>query len=422
MTLQTVLASAGHYLLIAAGLILLLFIIVLAAAFLLTLLMRLFANFSFKTVDGKIQSQILIRLKIWFYEIILLDFDNFDENAAPSSDSDSESGADKNAYHVTFTDEKVSVRSVKTNENGSDYEIIVHTEEMFSKNIQVSDGDSQTTVFEAPDIVTETDDVLTLNEDEVKDLGIENEFGETTETVTTETITTEYEFDKNDWDSDSESDDEFEGDEVSNDEFDDNSDDESDGDLSDFLDEIKRYVDLSDPGRFVSDSITAAARISKSSARLASDLLLRADIDEMSADVVFGLSDPADTALAFGTIHSFKASTYAYLAEIEETSRSSKKRKKAAELGAIVRNDICIVPDLTNKMFETDTTMSFSFWIPRGYIPMLRFILNKNTRWTIRRYLYPYFIRHYIRNWLAERKQRKQDEKQRKQQEKQQKQ
>ncbi|MDV0445425.1 hypothetical protein MmiAt1_10030 [Methanimicrococcus sp. At1] len=417
MTLQTALIAAGHYLLIAAGLILLLLAILLAAAFLLTFLMRFFADISLKTVNGKIQYQILLRLKIWFYEIILLDSDDSDEESAPEACGSEPGSNEKNTYHVTFTDEKISVQTTETKRHGSDYEIIVHTEETVSKDIRISDGGVQTDI-EMPDIVTTTDDVLTLTEDEAENLKIEDGTVEKTETVTTE-----YEFDKT---SDAESknnfdnEDEFEkesenkfsneSDDESGDEFDDVSGDESTG-LSDSLDEIKRYVDLSDPGQFVSDSMTAAVQISKATARLMSDLLLRTDIDEMSADIVFGLSDPADTALAFGAIHSFNASLYAYLADAEENSRSSKKRKKAGEICAVLRDDIRIVPDLTNKKFETDAEMSFSFWIPRLYIPVLRFLLNKNSRQVIRRYLYPYFIRHSLRTWRTERKQRKAEKK-----------
>jgi hypothetical protein len=99
------------------------------------------------------------------------------------------------------------------------------------------------------------------------------------------------------------------------------------------------------------------------------------------------------------------------LVVVEEKSKSSKRRKKAAVLGAIIRDDIHVVPDLAEERFDADVDMSFSFWIPRAYIPTLRFLLNKNTRWVVRRYLYPYYIRHYIRMWRAERKQRKAEKK-----------
>lgn len=401
MTFQTALMTVGHYLLLAVGLILLLFILILAVAFLLTLFMRFFADISLKTVNGKILKSIRLRFKILFYEIDLLDIDDFD--GGPESDSESAaSGTDKNLYHVTVTDEKISVQTTESKKSGSDYEIIVRTEETVTKDIEISDG-SQTVVLETPDIVFETEDITIYHNGEADGAGAEDE------TVTTvETVVTDYEFDAELSTSDDAG---YESVDAVCDtlqESDEEQDEEDpDFDFSDSYDEIKRYVDLSDPGQFVSDSITAAVRISKASARFAGDLLLRTRIDNLSADVIYGLSDPANTALSFGAVHSFKASVYAYLADVAEKSRSAKKRRKAAEIGAILRDDIHIVPGMTEKTFEADADMSFSFWIPHLYIPGLRFLLNKDTRWVIRRYLYPYFIRHYIRTRKAERKQRK---------------
>lgn len=400
MTIQTALMTVGHYLLLAVGLILLLLILILAVAFVLTLFMRFLADISLKTVNGKIQKSISLRFKILFYEIDLLDID--DINDGSESDSD-DSGPEKSTYHVTVTDEKISVQTTESKKTGSEYEIIVRTEETVTKDIEISDG-SQTVTLETPDVVSETEDITTYGEDEIAGVDVEEE------TVTTvETVVTDYEFDEEVPPSDDSSD--VPNKETCEDqkEFDNESGDEKkqDFDFSESYDEIKRYVDLSDPQQFVSDSLSAAVRISKASARFAGDLLLRVKIDNMSADVIYGLSDPANTALSFGAVHSFKASVYAYLVNVEEKSRSSKKRGKAAEIGAILRDDIHIVPDMTNQTLEADADMSFSFWIPRLYIPTIRFLLNKNTRWVIRRYLYPYFIRQYIRTWKAERKQKK---------------
>ncbi len=406
MTFQTALMTVGHYLLLAVGLILLLLILILAVAFLLTLFMRFFADISLKTVNGKLLKSISLRFKILFYETDLLDIDDFEGGSEPDSETDV-SDSEKSTYHVTVTDEKISVQTTESRKNGSEYEIVVHTEETVTKDIEISGG-SQTVILETPDVVSETEDITTYGENEFTGTAIEEE------TVTTvETVVTDYEFDEEvppSADKKNVSTDETCEDQN---EFDGESDDgnESDFDFSDSYEEIKRYVDLSDPEQFVSDSLSAAVRISKASARLAGDLLLRVKIDNMSADVIYGLSDPADTALSFGAVHSFKASVYAYLVNAEETSRSSKKRKKAAEIGAILRDDIRIVPDMTNKTFEGDADMSFSFWIPRLYIPAIRFLLNKDTRWVIRRYLYPYFIRQYIRTWKTERKQKKADQK-----------
>ncbi|WNY23840.1 hypothetical protein MmiHf6_11620 [Methanimicrococcus hongohii] len=432
MTFQTAMMTIGHYLLLAAGLILLLLFILLAVAFILTLFMRLFADISFKTVDGQIKKKISIRFKILFYKLDLFDIDDFDDkndaesiakNAAENADSKSDS--DKNTYHVTVTDEKISVQTTESKKSGSEYEVIVHTEETASQNIEISD-DSKTIVLETPDVVSTTDDVLTYDESEAPPIEIKNETVETTEKTVID-----YEFDKSESETsetsgtpvsdenvgagekECDSDDEDENKNADEDE-DEDEDEESTLDFDELKTEIKRYVDLSDPEQFVSDSMAAAVRISKALVRLTSDLLLRIDVDQMNADIIYGLSDPANTALSFGAVHSFKASVYAYLAEVETKSKNSKKRKKAGEVGAIIRDDIHIVPDLIEKKFVADADMSFSFWIPRLYIPTLRFLLNKNTRWVIRRYLYPYFIRQYIRTWKSDRKERKAEKKQKK--------
>ncbi|MBZ3936197.1 DUF2953 domain-containing protein [Methanimicrococcus blatticola] len=426
MTFQTALMTVGHYLLLAVGLILLLFILILAVAFLLTLFMRFFADISLKTAGGKIQTLISLRFKILFYEIDLLYIDTFDDESDSNIDSDSDSESnnsepDKNTYHVTLTDEKISVQTIESRKHSSEYEIIIHTEETGTKDIKISDG-VQTVTLDSSEIVSETEDIITYDEDEFIEAEIETELeNESTETVETTVIDYEFEGDASRGgdaaDSDGtvfteENDDGNDDDyDVDYDDDDETDDDEFDFDFSDSYDEIKRYVDLSDPEQFVSDSMGAAVRVSKASARFVSDLLLRAKIDEMSADVIYGLSDPANTALSFGAVHSFKASVYAYMADVEEKSRSSKRRKKAAEIGKILRDDIQIVPDMTQETFEADTDASFSFWMPRLYIPTLRFLLNKNTRWTLRHYLYPYFIRQYIRTWKAERKQRKAEQK-----------
>ena len=397
MTIQTALMTIGHYLLLAVGLILFLFILILAVAFLLTFFMRFFADISLKTANGKIQTYISLRFKILFYEVDLLDIDDFDGEQEPGSKSDA-SGTEKNEYHVTVTDEKITVQTTESRKSGSEYEIIVRTEETVTKDIEISDG-SQTIILETPDVVSETEDIIIYGEDEIPETEAQEE---TIERVETTVIDYEFEGDASRGDDAADgSDDSDAGEETDDDDF----------DLSGSYDEIKRYVDLSDPEKFVSDSMSAVVKISKASARFAGDLLLRTNINKLSADVIYGLSDPANTALSFGAVHSFKASVYAYLADVEGKSRSSKKRRKAAEVGAILRDDIHIVPDMANKTFEADADMSFSFWLPHFYIPALRFLLNKNTRWVIRRYLYPYFIRQYIRTWKAERKQKKAEKK-----------
>ncbi|MDL2261867.1 DUF2953 domain-containing protein [Methanimicrococcus sp. OttesenSCG-928-J09] len=411
MTVQTALLTIGHYLLLAVGLIFLLLIILLAAALIFTLFMRLYADISIRFNNG-FRKKINVRLKMPFYEYVLFDSDDFEDDdfededeeddgneAEDESENDSElpedSGENKNIYHVIVTDEKISVLTTESKKFSSDYEIIVHT-----------------------DVVSETETLI-----------IEDE---TAETVETSVIEYEVEIESNSFEeiseeagigADEEGDVDEDYDEIGeeDDENDEEIDEESDsdffddlGDLSDLsgaYDEIKRYVDLSDPQQFVSDSIGAALRISKVSARFAGDLMLQTDIDEMEADVIYGLSDPANTAISFGAAHSFKAAVYAYLVDVEEKTRSSKKRKKAGELGAIVRDDIRIIPDLTSETFEADADMVFSFRISKIYVPTLRFLLNKNTRWVLRRYVYKYFVKQYIKTWKEERRQKKETKK-----------
>ncbi|MDR2944586.1 MAG: DUF2953 domain-containing protein [Methanosarcinales archaeon] len=364
MIFQTDLMTAGSYLLFAVGLILLFIFLILAAAFFLTFFIRLFADISLKTKNGKTQKSICIRLKILFYEMILSDIDDFADD--PKSDFVSETDApEKTICHVTVTDEKITVSVTESKKGGSDYEVLVHADDssIYNKN-KITGAD-----IEEEAVADET-------------VPADDAFNEENEAVRE---------DQN------ESDDEFDG--------------ESDSGSSDFSDEIKRYIDLSDPKQFVSDSISAAVGVSKAAARFFGDLLLRIKINNVSADVIYGLADPSNTALSFGAVHSFKASVYAYLADVENRARSSKRRKKAAEIGVALRDDIHVVPDLTGKTFEADADMSFSFSVPHFYIPALRFILNKNMRRFIRRYFYPYFIRHYIRTWKAERRQKKAEKK-----------
>lgn len=394
MTLQTALMTTGHYVLLAIGLILLLLILLLAAAFLLTCFMHVYADFSLHAHRGKMQKSAHVRFKMPFYESVLLDLDDPADAAGP----DKTENSDKTAVHLTVTDEKITVRTTETAKHGSAYEIIVHTEETLTRNVEVS-GAAETTVSESSPIITETEETFRLAENEIPAADVETG---TVETV--ETVVKEYTFEQNAPESSS-----AEAQKASSEKTEKQSDDKAseDSDSSEKLDEIKRYVDLSDPEQFVSDSVTAAVKISKAGARLAGDLLLRIDIDKMSADVVYGLSDPGNTALSFGAAHSLKASIYAYLIEVETTGRSSKKRRKAGELAAVLQNDIRLTPDLSEKRTDADAEMSFSFWIPSAYIPLLRFLFNKNTRWVLRHYVYKYYVKQYLKTRQEGKQQKK---------------
>lgn len=411
MTVQTVLLTIGHYLLLAAGLIFLLLILLLAAALILTFFIRLFADISIRSADPDFKKRINVRFKILFFEYVLFDlndFENEDESADPD-DNENETGCNdselpkdsgKSIYHVVVTDEKIRVQTTESKQHSNDYEIIVHTDEIAVKDIEISNNSDEVVSFETSEIISETEDVITLTSDEAENLIIENETVEKSEPVSAE-----YEINAAGDDAEETGDDENETDSDFFDDLEDLS------DLSGTYSEIKRYVDLSDPALFVSDSIGAAYRISKALGGFVGDVMLRTDIDEMEADIIYGLSDPASTAMSFGAVHSFKASIYAYLVDVEENTRSSKKRNKAGELGAIIRDDIRVVPDLANQTFEVDTDISFSFRISRIYIPTLRFLLNKNMRWVLRKYVYKYFIKQIIKTWKEDRRQNKASQK-----------
>lgn len=438
MALPTALIEIGQYLLLAIGLIILLFLLVLAVALFLTFFMRVFVDVSFKTINGELKNKIKIRFKFLFYKTVLLDSDTFDEEEGGAGDEDGNGGkknikrneyggnqeemsgaAEKNRYHLTVTDEKITVRKELCQNSYADYEIILHAGETISESgVETNSKDLfkidsvGITSIEKP----EPSQTKTLDQSEDRSDGFnlsnENDDGSNGD------------FDDG---SNGEFDDDFNGvfdDDLSSD-FDDGFDGESGvifesgggsgdeiksdmvGDFSESFDEIKRYVDLSNPKQFASDSVVAFGLISKSAARLTSDLLFRTDIDKMSANIVFGLFDPANTALLFGGVYSFNSSVCVFLSGIESESKSSKKRKKARELNAALRDNISLIPILNREMFEADADFSFSFRISRLFVPIIRFSFRKSTRKVFMNYLYPYFILHSIRTWRNERKQKK---------------
>lgn len=427
MTAQTVLLEIGQYLLFAIVLILLLFLLVLAVALFLTLFMRVFIDISLKTKNGELKNKIYIRFKFLFYKTDLFESDNFDEDEDDSEDEDeknsvetgdeseTKSAAEKNRYHLTITDEKISVQKELCQNSYSDYEIILHTDGTaaeiksadFAKTENVETIEIEKSEREA-DILFQTE----------KSSGDFNNFNEKYDGFGNDS--------EDDSDNDSEPKDEsdFESTDKSGFESTDEPGSEAKNhlkdDFSESIDEIKRYVDLSNPKQFVSDSISAFSLISKSAARLTSDLLFQTDIDKMSANIVYGLSDPSNTALSFGAVYSFNASVCTFLSEIESESKSSKKRKKAAELNEALRNDLSITPNLTCEMLEADADFSFSFRVSRLFIPLFRFLFRKSSRKVFFGYIYPYFIKQYIRTWKTDRKQKKEEKKEEKKAKKQQ--
>jgi hypothetical protein len=178
-------------------------------------------------------------------------------------------------------------------------------------------------------------------------------------------------------------------------------------DLAGSYDEIQKYVDLSNPKQFVSDSLTAGSKISASSARFIGALLLRTNLKKLSLNLDYGLSDPADTAVSYGITQSFIAGIYAYLDTAAQRSRSSRKRKRCREIVAQIQNNVVITPALMEKKINIESELSGSFWIVRLYIPLIRFLINRDTRWFLRRYVWVYYIKHNLKRLYKEYTQKK---------------
>jgi len=341
-----------------------------------------------------------------FYQYIAYDIDDFDgdtDDDFDKSDSDfdskndSKNECDKTICHVTITGDEITAYAVKPEKFGSAYEVIVHVNEAAEAKEEIAedefieDDDDDEPEFECGFVDSEVKTAIlsesesSFDDSEIKtnllsDLEIENEGNDFKEK--------KYE---------------FKGEESKDEEIENEESDKKDD--SDFgFAEIQKYVDLSNPSQFASDTISAALKMSKTTARFVSDVLIRSNVKNMSLDLVYGLSDPADTAVSYGAIHSFNASVYAYLLEAEKKSLSSYRRKRAKQLAAHLSDDVLITPDLTQKTLEADTELSFSFWLPHLYFPTLRFLLAKNTRWFIRRYVYKYYIRQSLKTIIAEQK------------------
>ena len=458
MTLASVLSAAGHYFILGAGLILLLSLILLAAVFVVTLFMHIHGKISVKIDQSSRKNRTVVFFQMPFYRYDIIDFDSEDdEEETDESEVDegeaevyydedeadegvtNEGGADKEiaeedsldkyVCHVMITDEDIRFRTVKPKKHSSEYEIVIHDNETVQtdsvpagelEDIDAAKGtdeikESTVSEFEygtveAVECGTVSDeDVIeceTVSEEDVIECEtVSEENVIECETVSDEdVIECETVSDEETVSSDYEDSDEagfgydFDYENISE-------------DFSESLEQIKRYVDLSDPFQFASDSISAAVDLSHIIVRFTGDLLLKTDVVELSADMIYGLSDPADTAVLYGGIHSFKASLYASFLHVEATSHSFKKRQKAKQLADVLKDDIFIVPDLSQKTIEGEADFGFSFWIPRLYIPVFRLLLNKKSRRVFRHYIYPYYIRHSYKMWKEERRKNKEEKK-----------
>ena len=429
MTVGATLAVIGHYLLWAVGLIILFIFVVLALAFIVTLFIKFHINISAKIRRSESKKKILFYLKMPFYQYVAYDIDDFDDgtddetsedetsgdagndfdNSSSAFDSENtdESACEKIDWHVTFTGDEITTYAIKPEKFSSEYEILVHiNEEAGAEDESIEEADAEDEIIEDIDLEDEftgemgSEDEFIEDED---DSELENNpLAQFADAFARAFDDFEIEFgeddEKSSYESDSEED---ELDDLLNSAF---------STLSD-LEEIKKYVDLSNPSQYAADTAGALRRMSKTTARFVSDILIRSNIKDMSLDLVYGLSDPADTAVSYGAIHTFNASVYAYLLEMEKKSVFSYKRKRAEQISAHLCNDVVIVPDLTQETLEADTDLSLSFWMPHLYFPTLRFLLAKNTRWFIRRYVYKYYIRQCLKTILAERKAKKEAKK-----------
>ena len=425
MTIETFLISAGHYLLYAIGFILLFIFIVLALAFIFTFFIKAGFEFSTQIRNSKVKKRFLFYLKIPFHRFIIsetdddlsdtaLDFSSMDDSA-DENDADS----DKFVCRVTVKDEKITAEIIKPKIYGNGYEVIIHSDDIKNsadENLIRSDveNESNAELDTGPD--AEPDAELDTEPDAEPDA--ESDAEPDAESDAEPDAESDAELDA---ESDAESEYaefESESDETDFDGFDftDFSDlyDLYNFSYSEVFEELVKYVDLSDPSQFASDTISAASKVSKSTSRLLIDILLRSNVQMLSLNAVYGLSDPADTAVSYGTVQSFNASCYAYLFEVQKKSHSFFKRKRAKQISAHLKNDILIIPNLTQKELKADADVSFSIWVPYLYFPTLRFLLTKNTRWFVRRYVYKYYIRQYLKTKKAERKERKEEKKSKK--------
>ena len=441
MTLASVLSAAGHYFILGAGLILLLSLILLAAVFVVTLFMHIHGKISVKIDQSSRKNRTVVFFQMPFYRYDIIDFDSEDdEEETDASEVDegeaevyydedeadegvaNEGGADKEiaeedsldkyVCHVMITDEDIRFRTVKPKKHSSEYEIVIHDNETVQtdsvpagelEDIDAAKGTDElkeSAVSEFEYGAVEAVECETVSGEDV----IECETVSDEDVIECETVSDEETVSSDDEDSGDEDSDEagfgydFDYENISE-------------DFSASLEQIKKYVDLSDPFQFATDSLLAASNLSRVIARFAGDLLLKTDVLELSADMIYGLSDPADTAVSYGGVYSFKASLYAYFLHVEATSHSLKKRKKAKQLADILKDDVFIVPDLSQETMEGEADFGFSLWIPRLYIPVFRLLLNKKSRRVFRYYIYPYYIRHSYRMWRAERRKNKEEKK-----------
>ncbi|WNY25712.1 DUF2953 domain-containing protein [Methanolapillus millepedarum] len=444
MTLQTTLAEIGHILLWVFAFLLIAVVVLLAAAFLLTLLLRLDVDVSVRKDGTKLKQKISVFLLLFKFNIYKFETDDMTgsekENKTEdipedlSAENDSSSG---NVYTLSFdADGKINLKINKSKKFGENYEIIIvppseivetaETEPDWTE--QKTESEKLGSDIEEPKVCVEEWMVETeKREEETEFLNGSGRFfdesmpiDERKTDIRIENILDESENFEICDETNREKPVEEIGNNIHEDEEiknDSNKDEEFDSDE----DGIEKYVDLSDPVQFATDSITAGIKMIQPTTRFVSSILLKMKIRKMSLDLVYGLADPADTAVSSGVLYSFKSSMIAYLEDIKNRTKNKNVQKNADILIRDIEENVLIHPVLTEKAFRLDSDLAFSFWVRSLYIPTLKFLFHKNTRWVIRHYVYVYFIRfHFVKN-KEEKQNKKRSEKQEKEKNKSQK-
>ena len=378
MALPATLAEVGYYLLWAIGLILLLILILSASALLLTRI-DFYAKSKFSNDVFLNKMRLLINYLFLKYSAFETDDFEDDEKVKQMTSQEESKTVEKTACYVTKNGEEIKIKTTQSQKHWDVYDIVIETSD-FSKEADETSLSADETLLSAdetnepPSSACETNESSTPISETDEQITCETSVSENTDAVDEKTESK---------DTKSEENKSFQNDMD---------------DLSGSFDEIKKYVDLSNPKQFVFDSLTAASKISASGSRLIGALLLRTNIKKLSVHLDYGLSDPADTAVSYGVIQSFVSGIYAYLDDAAQRSRSSRKRRRCKELASQIQNNVFITPELMEKKIDLESEVSVSFWIVRFYIPLLRFLFSRNTRWVLRRYVWVYYVKHYLKN------------------------
>lgn len=146
------------------------------------------------------------------------------------------------------------------------------------------------------------------------------------------------------------------------------------------------------PSQFVSDTVAAFKRIKSHLIQLVVSLILAANINTLEFKLYFGLSNPADTGIVYGTLHSFKGGILGALSH-HINKKKNKFKKLEKRLFDIVYKDFLFYPDMNEERLEFDFKMDISYRLISYYYPIIRFLLKRDFRVVVKNYIYPYFIK-----------------------------